>query len=679
MADWLQLNHHNINTDKIILLPAKLIGESTRVALPEFILFKEQLKTALYRQKVITRLFGGRVTDTELDKILFYDQASMRLAFQTQNIRDGTIPNVADSSLDMWLVRIENRIDSLGEGDVIKEQYKETIRNIFNNYYSISGYTYQNPLYHPAKLLTVRIGEILLEVVPQITKNKNYQIERLIPGPYLISNFYTNLKSHPNQVTDYPTINAFQELILDTFGSYLSPSQNDKIKALIKDYRAQVELINKGRALLEANPSKRYQRIPDSLRKTLIQNIIDSSPTLQSIIDRPILYSLLFGVRDHTFLTSEMIKSRPWLSTLLAMKYRVAFLTKPDFDSEGLTITSSQLTSLKQSIEKIVNDFILSNQYKSPYINNKLQRNTRALRSLTTMTESIWLAFTVHKSKSDITFNKISKMVKSISLASNLRDGSVTGLDALRKYIVKIDEFIRTTTNPASLLIYNEAKNSILEFMKANGLSLISFLPKRHFYNREFWFEEETRGFHITHLLERNLSFDILTFKTLDDKIFKFGSGTYARHHFRNDPNRRSSIFTKDLVLTDKATHPLYDAFYSEADIEVILQGFNVMKSSDGSGPNGEWTESDIKTLFSSNQWVYQNWLSDSNFKDNLVEFNIRKNLYTSQGLEEFINQKYSTVSNRFFNLYGPGIYSTVMRTSGSLEIMLRQLISLRP
>ena len=38
-----------------------------------------------------------------------------------------------------------------------------------------------------------------------------------------------------------------------------------------------------------------------------------------------------------------------------------------------------------------------------------------------------------------------------------------------------------------------------------------------------------------------------------------------------------------------------------------------------------------------------------------------------------------SVAYNRFFNLYGPEIYSTVMRTTGSLEIMLKQLIALRP
>ncbi len=168
------------------------------------------------------------------------------------------------------------------------------------------------------------------------------------------------------------------------------------------------------------------------------------------------------------------------------------------------------------------------------------------------------------------------------------------------------------------------------------------------------------------------MGFDILTFKTFDDSIFVYGIDKYgnnfARHHFRDSDGAIRSLYVEDLILTDSRTHNLYKN-YDEADILVILEGFEMMMSQDGTGIDRKWTQDDVKTLFKDSEWVYDLWSNDiKKFGTFLDEFNKRKGDYIFQGLEAFMQKYYDIAYERFFNQYGEGGYSLCVRVPGFAE-----------
>ena len=57
-----------------------------------------------------------------------------------------------------------------------------------------------------------------------------------------------------------------------------------------------------------------------------------------------------------------------------------------------------------------------------------------------------------------------------------------------------------------------------------------------------------------------------------------------------------------------------------------------------------EITVDDIKNVFKGNEWVYSRWFLDSNFDENLREFNSRRLDIRSMGLESFLKLPYNKI-----------------------------------
>ncbi|HEC37228.1 hypothetical protein LCGC14_0578610 [marine sediment metagenome] len=605
--------------------------------------------------------------ETDLDKILFYDTPSISISERIQRFQAGghifSTGNIWEQQLDKWLARIENKIDKLNIPIDTKQQYIDRVKFLFTNYYRISGYLkgvkHQNPFYHRAKLLTLKVGDILVKAVPGITKNEYTQINVYLEqfsNVNDLKNFYKDLIMTPKRIPSTIFIEKYRQAILSTFArditSYLSPSEIIEINKLFDEFKSSVILFTQGQDILSTTP--------DSIRKNLVQSIIDLSPILQSFTVQKSLYYILFGDFDaeHWILRT----TRPPLKDLFIIERRVSQLTIDHFSAEELDITIQDLEKLQMDVREIIK--IFCNEH---YMHEKLLRKSKKADLQYKLTDAIWLATATHESDPNIDFTKIAKLAETSSLQWKIIMGSGMGYKSLGAYLRILHEFKQSAIDTESLAIYQRAIDYILTYARENKISIF-FRSPGTFYDRTHWFEEQTKQFHITRLLARNLGFDILTFKTLDDSIFVYGrdkyGNTFARHHFRDDIDNKLSLYIEDLILTDGRVHNLYRN-YDEADILEILEGFETMMSQDGTGQDGKWIQDDVKDLFKDSEWVYELWSENRDFGDLLNNFNERKNFYQSNGLETFIEEYYDIAHERFFNQYGEGVYSLCVRVPG--------------
>ena len=104
--------------------------------------------------------------------------------------------------------------------------------------------------------------------------------------------------------------------------------------------------------------------------------------------------------------------------------------------------------------------------------------------------------------------------------------------------------------------------------------------------------------------------------------------------------------------------HAAYHAF-SEQEMLEILEAFELLMDLEGSGPNRQITEQDIRDNL--HRAVYQRWFRNPNFDEQLEEFNRRRNFFEHNGLEAYIGEYYTTIKDRFFG-DGYGVYTTMIR-----------------
>ena len=634
--------------------------------LPFFKSFITVLELDLFGMDILKDLSS---LETDLDKILFYDSTYLSISERIQRFQAGghsfSTGNIWEQELDKWLARIESEINKLDIPIATKNQYIDRVKFLFRNYYRISGFytrkKYQNPFYHEAKLLTLKVGDILVKAVPGITKNEYTQINvylKQFSDVDNLKNFYKNLIMKPNRIPSTIFIEKYRHAILSTFAAdYLSPSEIIEIDKIFNEFKSSVILFNQGRDIL--------YKAPNSIRKDLMQSIIDSSPILQSFTIQKSLFRIILG--DVKGSESWMRRTtRPPLRDLLTIEMRISQLTIDHFSAEELDITNQGLEKLQSDVKEIIEMFI-----KKHYIHEILLRKSKKADLQLKLTDAVWLAAATHESDPNIDFTKISKLAETSSLQWKLFMGSGMGYRSLGAYLKLIHEFKQTATDAESLAIYQQAIDTITTYARENKIQLF-FRSPTAFYDRTHWLEEQTKQFHITRLLARNLGFDILTFKVLDDSIFIYGRDKYgnnfARHHFRDSDGNIRSLYVEDLVLTDSRIHNLYKN-YDEADIVIILEGFETMMSQDGTGKDGGWTQDDVKNLFKDSEWVYNLWSDDiKKFGIFLDEFNKRKGDYISQGLDAFIDKYYDVAYERFFNQYGEGVYSLCVRIPGFVD-----------
>ena len=166
---------------------------------------------------------------------------------------------------------------------------------------------------------------------------------------------------------------------------------------------------------------------------------------------------------------------------------------------------------------------------------------------------------------------------------------------------------------------------------------------------------------------------------TIAKSIFIKSKGkinSFVRHHFRkNDFFRKLSNYVQDLVLTSSKDHVKYES-YSEAEILVILKGFDKMMTMDG-----VITKSNVINIFTNifpgNEWVlngkYGNtgWFSNKNFDKMLQIFNERKNKLENEGFDQFLKDDYDTVYERFYLNFPHGTGINIADADGFYSLVV--------
>lgn len=128
------------------------------------------------------------------------------------------------------------------------------------------------------------------------------------------------------------------------------------------------------------------------------------------------------------------------------------------------------------------------------------------------------------------------------------------------------------------------------------------------------------------------------------------------------------SNYVQDLILTTSKNHVKYES-YSEAEILVILKGFDRMMTMDG-----EITKSNVINIFTGNEWVLtgkDGWFSSKNFDKMLQIFNERKNKLKNEGFDQFLKDDYDTVYERFYLNFPHGTGINIADADGFYSLVV--------
>lgn len=349
------------------------------------------------------------------------------------------------------------------------------------------------------------------------------------------------------------------------------------------------------------------------------------------------------------------------------------------FNREGLLISLGVLKNLKTKVENLVDEFILSNVYDNAYVEGRLHPRWDTLQEhpnhdLYNLMKHIWLVGAVKNDDFSISLERAGKVLGYREISHSLKRGVKLKPETLKEIIIKLDELIKKEAvwgGPSSkkIGVYRQALDVVFDYIKQNNIKLYKPSIQKAWYRKQ-WFSEKIKGYHIIKLLERNLGFDI-SFRILEDSIFKYGAKQgYARHHFREDPNRKQSYYVEDIILTDVWGHPIAEYNYNENQILTILRGFEKMVIRKGYGENGKITRRDITEIFGKeNSWVYEKWFNLEDFDENLNQFNDRRQFLKDFGVEAFMSEYYKNAYNRFFKYSsGDGFYSIIFPEFGLVD-----------
>ncbi|MBD3213201.1 MAG: hypothetical protein GF311_11395 [Candidatus Lokiarchaeota archaeon] len=120
------------------------------------------------------------------------------------------------------------------------------------------------------------------------------------------------------------------------------------------------------------------------------------------------------------------------------------------------------------------------------------------------------------------------------------------------------------------------------------------------------WYQDEYKAWTTIVLGRETLFTEVLSFESLEDSLFNknFGGGIFQTQHMKRNNKQSCSLY--HLLLTNNKYHQTLEQTMSATDQRILKSGVaslvNMGLNGEGSGPNGEITKADIKTLFSNSQ-----------------------------------------------------------------------------
>jgi len=481
------------------------------------------------------------------------------------------------------------------------------------------------------------------------------------------------------------SLERLRSSIINDLKPYITAAQLDKILFLVDNYKASIVSYYKGLDLLS--------NFKDGYRKALINDLINSkiTPILQECSSIAVLSTLLMGINNNLgkffYDNKEGIYKRINIFVLRRIKLRVELWEVNDFDPYGY-IDQATLDLLKEEIKDKIDGFITYEklaEYNQMYtINPKEQRRydrywyvQPGFESELEVIQALYEAVVAFTGNAKTSLRRLGKILGGESGLYQSTLGFHFSIKTFRRMVSTLEKYSKKDTIwriPPKTTFFK--KNGFLSRLKLaqrqeiyeNAKIIINDYMEEHGIDRpRIWYEESVEGYHVIQLLKKHLGFDLLSFTSLNKDSFSntILKNKFHRHHFRSGFFRKLSCYVQDLILTDSKNHQKYES-YSEAEMLVIMNGFDKMMNMEGSGRdkdgNAFITKQDVIDIFDGNEWVLygpnlkggkkgnQGWFfSDEGFDGMLTEFNERKILLKNEGLDQFIIKKYDTVYERFY------------------------------
>ncbi len=699
-SEWLSTQNYNKMADKIVLMPKDEVSALSNKFLPKYSqgmwdnyktspyfaelkLFFEQIEASLKYHKVIKKR-------SDIDKILKLDKRTSNYKTIDQDIYSlnektpsgeksyGTVTwNKLEGTLNTWLVRFLNEIETSPK-TYDKDGARQSITELFEHYYKISGYTYKHPLYRSAKLALSYTIEILLDTGVL----KSFSIEELDgllisawekglmlkkPGP--CTSLYITLASTP---TNRP-LPSVSEKLRDNIiiaargvsGTTFSLSDADRIKRL---FAAHIENLIDFRA--SGDILGRYEK---SYRSQLLQSLIDQNKPLRRVlaIKEEYFVHLLFGHTYHSLSTPFLSPSRTNIRPLklFDMIDRSYSWSTQTFKDLGVIVSYNELKEMRINIKETIFDWMINARYSKPLINGKLFRSDKPVVPELGLIVSLLVAARRKANNPDLSLDNIAtlqvfKDVKS-SISSNLKSGSKFSSNTLKIFQKTIQDWMgqeineKSTFDKRKMVSYQIALNEISYYARFRRRTLEGKIKTRTPSNRGDFDKDQAKIYNVILGLGRHIGFDPGFFRPVEDQMFDMNKGVkqmfkdlgkklwiYVRHHFRNNPNRASIAIT-DQIVVDSRSHAFWEATMNEDAASASVQVLEALIKYDR-----RIKESDIRNEFAKfggkYDWIMANWISQPNFADNLDKFNDRKDDIKSMSIMDFINIHYPLTYDKF-------------------------------
>ena len=644
---------------------------------PHFKSLLETLKTKLSSESIIKNTQG------DLEKVLKANLRDFKSDFNKKKKF-----NIEEETLDLWFIRIRNKINSATLDRQTKTNLINSIKVDITNYYTISGWFSRNPLYRNARYLIIEIGEILLEETV-ITKNTFKAVEQNLLK-YGEGDFCDFLKWTNFLIPSDDHIGILRGKLEAEIKSIITSVQYARIERLVESYSDNIEAYKRTvNNFIEQDLIEEPLLHPFNIKNTfssfreylfiLIQVKMFSRCEVLRDISFAAMSRLLFGDSDYLtniFWSEDGIYRRPDLYVLERIKLFVSLWETPMLKSEGLDIDPNSLKQLKSEVENVINEFIYKNPYEVQYINeNPTRGRGRIIKTLkkddlipeSELISSIWKFFAIYKDKPLLTFNDLltksfGKTHLSKILSSGKKNIGKKTLKNLGVILVKAYREALSGTHVNSkiqvsqeekLRIYENTFRQLFKYAKTRKINLFKTITKEY---QNLWYNPFIMASHNVLLFARQLGFDLLTFTPLDDQIYSLlvspknhKYSLFRRHH--TIKNNKRSIFLQELLATDASMHGSYE----NIDTPSLIKAYNELIMKDG-----VLTEEDIEKVFS--KYGFKNEyntlvITNSKFTEFLATFNKRKQIFKEEGLDALfesdgIKTKYPSLYGRFYEKF---------------------------
>jgi len=401
-----------------------------------------------------------------------------------------------------------------------------------------------------------------------------------------------------------------------------------------------------------------------SIRGQLIRDIFRAFPE-HSIITRNIYSLILFD--DTNKLPSDImlerkLNSRIELTTLFEIENNIRGLNSRRFTRyTGFLITDTDLNNIKSSIAKSIENFVWSNPFTKtgkPYY--KVGMNYDEFLTHYRLLRNIYFSF---RSFSDSqTWTQISKIAGGTTKLTDFLTRGARLDDKIIKAFIKI---IQEHKSDIKVVLYKDTIDMLRNYQ--SNLPLMKQIAPSE-YHPDFHTEWMERYLYFT-LLSMYAGFDPLHFGPLENELFREGgfkrmengeekSRNTALHHWLlsiKADDRKKSTHPAEIILTSNQYHKAYDSknfkdVVGEARMRRILDCFLSLVAMEG-----DVSLQDVKDAMSSisdlrtRQILEGYWLvGDSKFQVSLDKFNIFRREIRNQGVNYFLEHRYSEAYNRY-------------------------------